>query len=645
VRASAKRYPDQQILDTGTHNSRITIGCCVLLFALVFVVFGRTATFGFLNFDDDRCVYANRTVSKGIDLHNAGWAFTHSVNDNWVPLTTLSHMLDCQIFGLQPGAHHLVNVAIHAIAVVLLFLLLRRMTGKLWPSAFVAAVFAVHPLRVESVAWIAERKDVLSGVFFMLTLLAYIRYCENKTWKRYVLTLASFAAGLLAKPMLVTVPMILLLLDWWPLGRLRTNGLRRCVLEKVPFLVLAAADAVATIIAQRDTRFAMESIPASARFANAAISYLVYLKQMVVPTDLAAFYPHSGIAIPVMTTLAAFAIVVGITAIAWVQRTRQPQIWFGSLWYLAMLLPAIGLVQVGGQAHADRYTYLPQIGVYIAITWTVVDAATKFGRRNILVPVAFVIVSILSAVAFSQTTYWNNSASLWAHTAACTETNAFTEANFAQALEETGNITEAMAHYRHAIELFPDSYTAHNNLGKLLAQRGSFTEAFEHYQAALRINPKAAKTYFNLGNLFDLRHKTAEAIACYQRSLQLAPDEPEVRYNLGNEFLNLGKFADAIPQFEAVLVDSPNNPLAHLNIGNAFSALGRTSEAKAHYQRAFELNPSEPLVQYNLGLTLLNERKPQEASIHFQQALELAIAQNKGNIVDAARTQLTALHH
>ena len=385
-------------------NLRWVTACiCVCLFVLTWVVFGQTLRYDFVNYDDPRYVYQNTRITSGINVANVAWAFSHIHSENWHPLTTITHMLDCQLHGLNAGWHHFTNVLLHCLAVVLLFVALERMTGALWRSAFVSAVFAVHPLHVESVAWIAERKDVLSAFFFMLTLLAYLHYTRAPSIGRYLTVALGVALGLMSKPMLVTLPFVLLLLDYWPLGRFethRSNTGRRLLhlfLEKIPLIALSAVSSIVTFLVQQGAIGWTEQLPVSARISNALVAYVIYIRQMFWPARLAVFYPHPENRLPVLEISLAFIVLVGITAAAFVFRKKAPYLMTGWLWYLGMLVPVIGLVQVGWQGHADRYTYLPQIGLYIALTWAVTDLTRSWRfQRMALGAAALVVVGALS---------------------------------------------------------------------------------------------------------------------------------------------------------------------------------------------------------------------------------------------------------
>ena len=444
---------------------------CGLLVLAVIAVFGQTARHGFINFDDQDYVYENRHVRGGLTGEAAAWAITAYHSGNWHPLTWLSHMLDCQLYGLKPGGHHLTNVLLHAAAAVLLFLALRRMTGAVWPSAWVAAVFAIHPLRVESVAWVAERKDVLSGLLFMLTVWFYARYAERPaSWVRYLSVVATFAIGLTAKPMLVTLPFVLLLLDYWPLGRIgparqntpedEANRLRpgrlflRLVVEKVPLIVPAAASCVVTLAAQRVAIRPLEELDFAGRIANALVAYVAYLGKMFCPVWLAVLYPLPEGSLPAWEVVASVALSLAISAAVFVARRKCPYLLFGWLWYIGTLVPVIGLVQVGDQAMADRYTYLTQIGLYVVIAWSAAHvASSRRYPRWVFAVVSSLVVAGLMACAWQQTRHWRDSETLWTHALACTSGNSMAHNNLGLALSDRGEIDAAIAHFRLALEI------------------------------------------------------------------------------------------------------------------------------------------------------------------------------------------------
>jgi hypothetical protein len=433
---------------------------CLVLVAITWLVFGQTLGHDFVDFDDHWYVYENPSITRGLSVAGVIGAFTHAHAGNWHPLTTISHMLDCQLFGLKAGGHHFTNVLLHSIAVVLLFLVLRQMTDGLWQSAFVASLFAIHPLHVESVAWISERKDVLSALFFMLTLFAYVHYARAPSVRRYLAVAFVFALGLMSKPMLVTLPFVLLLLDYWPLNRIRSQTSAdvrplTLVVEKIPLLALSAPSCAATLLAQPYGAGAIDQLPFAWRLNNAAISYVAYIWQMFWPARLAAFYPHPNDQLPLWQVLLAIAFLIAVSLLAIHWRKERPYIFTGWFWYVGMLVPVIGLVQVGEQARADRYTYLPQIGLYVLIVWGITDLMAPIMMRNsgsrpvatglrpvtrgsrgvrtdgpqgrgykpFCAAIAAAIIIALSWRAFVQTSYWENSEMLWNHTLAITPDN------------------------------------------------------------------------------------------------------------------------------------------------------------------------------------------------------------------------------
>ena len=505
-----------------------------VLVALVWSVFGETVWFGFVNYDDPLYILQNPTVRSGLSWHGAAWAFTHIHSQNWHPLTTISHMLDCHLFGLNAGGHHFVNVLLHTIAAVVLFLALNAMTDSRWRSAFATALFAIHPLRVESVAWIAERKDVLSGVFFAGTLAAYAWYVCQPTKLRYLLALLLFAFGLMSKPMLITLPVILLLLDYWPLRRFNESprALRRLLIEKIPFVLLSTASCVATLVVQNLALGTTANLPLRWRITNALVSYAEYLWQFVWPVRLSPFYVHPENRLPGWQIALACILLLAISAIAIQQRRKRPYLIVGWLWYLVMLLPVIGIVQVGLQGHADRYTYLPHIGLCLAITWTVGDLlGQKRARLLVSVGAAGVIIA-LAFLAWRQTFYWRETESLW----------------------------------RHALTIEPNNDVAHAGLAGILLTRGQTDEAIEHYERAIALRPGNAAAHHGLATAFANEHRTDEAIAHWQQSLSILPNNIEALNHLAIALVRKGQVHEAVVQWEKALAYEPDDPDATNNL-------------------------------------------------------------------------------
>jgi tetratricopeptide (TPR) repeat protein len=601
-----------------------------LLVAIVFAVFSQTLKHDFVNFDDETYFTANPHVNTGLSAHNAAWAFQIGYAANWHPLTWLSLMFDAQLFGHGPMGPHLTNVMLHATNTVLLFLLLRRLTGSLWPSAFTAAVFAIHPLHVESVAWVAERKDVLSGLFFMLTLLAYVHYAERSGPQFrmrgifYGLTLLFFVLGLMSKPILVTLPFVLLLLDHWPLARLKRDTFWPLVIEKVPFFLFSAASCVLTILAQKQAITPTVALSLWSRIGNAMTSYVIYLGQMFYPTGLAAFYPHPENNLHVWAILFSLMILASITAVALALRRTRPYLLVGWLWYLGILVPVIGLLQVGGQARADRYTYLPLIGVLIMVAWAVKDlSATWRQRQSMLTVAALIVILPLMVTASIQTTYWQNSETLWRHTLACTWQNYVAHTDLGSALVKQGRISEAMEEYKIALGINPQYLEANNNIGILLARQGQTADAIGYYQKALEIKPDFVEAHVNLGNALSLEGQTDEAAEHFEKALQLDPSEAEAHNDWGAMLLARGRAAAAVDHFETAVEINPAYSEAQNNLGSALAAQGQTTGALTHFQKAIELKPGYANAHYNLANLYAAQGRVDEAIAHYQTALEL----------------------
>jgi len=627
---------------------RTQIVICLLLALAVWVVFGQTVHHEFVNYDDNRLVYENPAITAGLSLKGIVGAFIHINAQEWYPLTSLSHMLDCQLYGLNAGGHHLTNVLLHSATAIILFLVLQTMTGALWPSAFVAAVFAIHPLRVESVAWVTERKDVLSGLFFVLTLGAYVRYVRRLERSRpeaaehhsafdlraltstdYWLTLLLFVLGLLSKTMLVTVPLVLLLLDYWPLGRFQRSifnwqNVTRLVCEKLPFLLLAAAAGVATILAQADSIQSVQKLGLPSRMGNALLVYATYLGQMFYPVGLAVLYPHPGNQLSVwwMGLSLVLLSIISVGVVRW-QRTR-PYLLMGWLWYLGMLVPVIGILQVGLQARADRYTYLPQIGLYVLLAWGGMDLCGlwRYGRA-VLRAVATVVLGVLTIFAHVQTSYWRDSVSLWTHTLACTPRNFIAHSNLGNALTVLGRTDEALVHYKQAIELQPDSAEANNNLGSEFVKQGKLDVAMTYLQRALQLKPDYAAAYCNLGVALAAQGKREQAIQYYERAVQLKPDLAEAHYKLGIAFAEQGNLEEARQHYVRAVQLKPDDAQVHNSFSVTLTKLGKLEEAIEHCQVALHLKPEDANAHNNLGVALVAQWRLDEAIQQYERALQL----------------------
>jgi protein O-mannosyl-transferase len=670
-----------------TQSRRVVIGIVsIFLAVIVWIALGRALSHDFVAYDDHHYVVQNPRVTNGVRLDGIQWAFTHVHASNWHPLTTISHMLDCQVYGLQPWGHHLTNILLHAAAAILLFLALRELTGSLWPSVFVAAVFAVHPLRVESVAWVSERKDVLSGVFFMLVLWAYARYARGNApssfW--YITVVVLFALGLMCKPTLVTLPFVLLLLDYWPLDRVRPSSSRGreitaspwrrrntsswVVIEKLPLFVLSAASCAATLLAQKQALEVSLKPPLEERVGNAVISYAVYVGQMIWPARLAVLYPYPEGNLKVPQVILALLLLLMISVAFFLWRKEYPFLLIGWLWYLGMLVPVIGIIQVGLQARADRYTYLPQIGLYLLVAWGATELFHQWRRtREILAITAVLIIMALTTRSYLQTSYWRDTETLWKHAIASTSNNYIAHDNLAETLSQSGLFAEAIAEcekalkikpdfaeahnnlgsallnqqsadrargqggavdqaieqYRKALQIKPDFTQARTNLGNALLQKGQMDEAIAQFQKTLEMEPNYAEAEFSLGNAFLQKREVNEAIAHYQKAVEISPDYAEARYNLGNAFVAEGKYGDAIANYEAALRIRPDYFEAHRNMGWVLATIGKTDKALEQFNEALRVNGNAAEVHCTLGSLLARMGHRQEAVAHLAEALRL----------------------
>ena len=597
------------------------MGLCLVLAAITFIVFGQTLRHQFVNYDDNDYVYQNPLVIRGLTPQGIAWVFTHADCQLYHPLTMLSLMADSQLYGPHAGGYHLTNVLLHTASVILLFLVLRQMTGAFWRSAFVAAVFAIHPLRVESVAWVAERKDVLSGFFFMLTLGAYARYVrKTDSLVRYLTVAGAFVLALLSKPTVVMLPFVLLLLDYWPLHRLeQPRKLPGLIMEKIPLLALAGGACVMTMLAAGKEVVANANVPMSLRIVTALVSYATYLRQMVWPAGLAVFYPqpngYSG-----MTIALSFVLLLLITECVLTWRRKQRWLLTGWFWYLGMLAPMIGIVQVGAFAHADRYTYLPQIGIYLTVTWL---AGEWRVNRAAIGSLMAGVLAVLMFCAWKQTSYWQNNETLWSHTIACTTGNYVAHINFGKALMHKGKVDEAIAQYQETLTIKPRYADAHYNLGNALDRKGKPDEAIAQFQQALQSNPGMFEAYNNLGNVLCEKGKLDEAIAQYQQALQINPAYAEAHNSLGRALCQTGKIDDGMAQFQQALQIRPAYAEAHSNLGNALLQKGSVDEAIAQYQQALQINPSFVEAHNNLGNAFLEKGGVDEAIACYQKALAI----------------------
>jgi protein O-mannosyl-transferase len=612
------------------------------IFVLASVVFAPAIRSDFVNYDDDVYVYANASVNRGLTLAGVVRAFTGPHARNWHPLTTLSHMLDCQLFGLNPNAHHAVNVLLHALAAATLFLALEAMSGRAWRALVVATLFAVHPLRVESVAWVAERKDVLSALLFALILVAYAHFARTSEWRKMWAVILLFAAGLMAKPMLVTTPLILLLLDYWPLQRIGARAaresaftpvsFRRAIIEKIPLFTLSVFSCLATIVAAQRGDNALSAISLPDRLANAALNYCIYIYQLFWPAKLAVFYPWPSATPPLASVLSAAIFILAITIIAALLRRRFGYLFVGWFWYLIMLVPVSGIVQIGLQAHADRYTYLAQIGLLIAFTWGVADLLRRISISSIAVPAASALIALLAWRSWNDLRWWRNSESLWTHALAVTKDNDVALNNLGAIYESQGQLELALEKYRGAVRILEhrpaqryalNRALLHNNLGNLFLRRGDISTAMGEYRQSIALRPGFANAHVNLGQAFVELGDWNSALAEYETAARLQPQDADAQHRAGMALVRLGRAGEAVAHYRAAVDDDPQFATAELDLGNALLEQKKIDEAMSHYRRAAQIDPKNANAHFNLASILLQQRRLSDATKEYERVVEL----------------------
>lgn len=604
------------------HGKGLQYLVACLLVAATLVVYGQIGRHEFLHYDDDQYVTENPVVRSGLTVQGVAWALTTTHFSYWHPLTWLSHMTDVEVFGIDARAHHFVSLSFHAANAVLLFMILFRMTGALWQSGFAAALFALHPLHVESVAWLAERKDLLSTFFWLLAIGAYLRYARRPGVAQYLFVLLLFMLGLMAKPMVVTLPVTLLLLDYWPLQRFSRDAsppefpgnelsARRPGLhilgEKVPFILLAVACGVITLLSPgvQGASSSLERLPLNVRGANALVAAAGYLGKTIWPSSLAVYYPHPEGALASWKIAGAAALVGGITILVLRMARRRPYLVFGWFWYLTTLLPVSGLLQVGGQSMADRYTYVPLIGIFVMISWGVADMASSWRlRAPALAATAFVALFVLAFVSWHQAAYWRDDRTLFSHAIDVTSDNYLAELNLGVALERENKVDEAIPHYTEALRIRPFYADAHYNLAVALGRKGSINEAALHYGRVLQIRPRDANAHNNLGFLLFQQGRLDEAIAHYQEAIRINPRFPLAQSNLGSALGRQGKIDEAVVHFRSALRDSPDDVPANYNLGIALMIQGKREEAVFYFQEALRGKPSDPAILRQLERAL-----------------------------------------
>ena len=583
--------------------ARCHILVALFLVGLIYIAYRQVGTFDFLYLDDHAYVTGNVHLKDGLTTKSLAWAFTSLYGANWHPISWLSHMLDVQLYGLNPGSHHFTNLIFHITNTLLLFYLFKKMTGKIWQSSFVAVLFAIHPLHVESVVWIAERKDVLFVFFGLLTIFGYIRYVERPGILKYLLVFILFAFGLMAKPMLVTLPFVLLLLDYWPLERLRFDSgpdkgnisdrsrFRYRVWEKLPLFVLSALSCIITVIAQKQGEAirTLSQFSAATRISNALAAYVKYIAKMFWPNNLGVLYPHS--AIPVWQAGGALFFIILTSYLVFRRARSHPYLIVGWLWYLGTLFPVIGLLQVGMQAMADRYTYLPLIGLYIMFSWGVPQLIANWRYKAAALSLsALMVVSFLMFKTPAQARYWKNSITLFQHTISATDNNYIIHFYLAEAFAERDQLKESIENFRKALQIKPDCVEAHNGLGVVLSRRGENQQALKHLRQAVHIHPLYADAYNNLGTTLVQLGQTDAAIACYRKSISLAPAKATVHNNIGLALIRRGKINRAVFHFKQALKIDPQNAAGYRNLKRAERFKAIVDNAAENLENALDVD-------------------------------------------------------
>jgi len=600
----------------------------IALVVLIAAVYAPLRHADFVQLDDTGYVSENTHVMAGLTQPSVAWAMTTGYLANWHPLTWLSLMLDVELFGVSPGAIHMTNVALHIVDTLLLFALLVRMTGGVWPSAFVAALFGVHPAHVESVAWISERKDVLSTLFWLLTMWTYVSYVRKPGAMRYAGVVVCLALGLMAKPMLVTLPLVLLLMDWWPLDRLTRATWPRLVREKLPLVAIVIVSSVVTFIVQRQggAVTGLAVLPWDIRITNALASYAAYIGKMLWPANLVVFYPYPRVVQILPAIVGLLVLALGSLA-AWRLSRRHAYVGVGWLWYLVTLIPVIGLIQVGTQAMADRYTYVPLIGLFIVVAWGVPELLARMAARGVVLAAAgVVIVLACAATAGAQVAVWHDNTTLWRHALAVSPDNYRAQSAFGSILGNEGKPTEALAHFLEAIRLEPDFGDAYYNLGRTYADLGRLDEAVTAYRQSMSLRPDFAEAHNNLGIVFSRQGHIDDAIKEYQEALRINPDFAEAHANRAAGLVghaNAADVADARRHAERARELNANLPGAHYSLGLVNMSEGRLDEAMAEYREALRLKPDMADAHVNLGFVLAGQGRVDEAIPHFREAVQL----------------------
>jgi len=629
-----------------SHPNLLKFFICLCIILMTFATFWQVRNNEFINLDDNLYVTENVYVSKGLTVHSIFWALTSIYRGHWHPITWLSHMFDYDLYGLNACGHHLTNLIFHIGNALLLFILFHRMTAAPWRSGFLAALFALHPLRVESVAWVAERKDVLSAFFWMLTIWAYLYYVKKPKSNRYLFVVLCFLLALMSKPMAVTLPFVLLLLDFWPLKRLRLGKTDsnlnssisismsipphqvlffHLVWEKITLFLLAAVFSLFTVLLhwRSGAISSLDKLPLEIRSGNALVSYAKYMAKMIWPDRLAVLYPHP-IILPLWEVAGATLLLLMITVLVFLSRRKYPYLIVGWLWYLGTLLPMIGLVQAGVQGMADRFTYIPMIGLIIMVVYGISDIASGWRFSKVVLATSGVLCLLILMISTAyQVQVWRNSVTLFSHTLKVTANNPIIENNLGVTFARQGKDYDAAEHYKKALEINPRYSDAHHNLAALLARQGKDQEAMVHFVEALRAKPNSAEAHNDLGALLTKHGKIQEAIFHFIEAIRINPKYGETYFNLGLVLLDQRRNEEAIAFFNEALRINPEKAKIQHHLAVALAGAGKTEEAIVHYNIALEMNPKNGQGHYELGVILARQGKNEEAIVHLAEALRI----------------------
>ena len=619
---------------------RIVFLVSLCLIVVIIVSYWQVINFDFVGYDDELYVTKNLNIQKGFTVKGVKWAFTTFQAGNWHPLTWLSHMLDCELYGLKPTGHHWTNVQFHIANTLLLFFILQQMTGALWKSAFVAALFALHPLHVESVAWIAERKDVLSAFFGLLSIAAYCRYVENPRIINYLLIILLLGLGLMAKPMLVTLPFVFLLLDLWPLQRFKFRknaytgaveffgfkAILQLIWEKIPLFALVAVASTLTFIAQQSEGAvkALEVLSLKVRVENALVSYVSYVLKAIWPSNLAVFYPHPGNTLPAWQIIVAALLIALSIFLSMRTLKKYPYIAVGLFWYLGTLIPVIGLVQVGNQAMADRYTYIPLIGLFIIVSWGVFDFLKKWHYHTIiLILSAISAICVLAVCTFLQVGYWQNGITLFEHAIKVTNKNCVAHNNLGVLLSKEEKFDRAVFHYDEVLKIKPNDSRALYNKGCSLREKGNLDKAAFFFKESLKIRPDNAKAHNELAYILFVQGKPDEAVLHYRNALKIKPDSTDVYNNLANVLSFQGELDKAVSLYKEALRLDPENVDAHYNIGLFYKRQRKLKKAMTHLTKAIKIDPDYAKAYNEIGVILFQQGKYKKAGVFFSKAVQI----------------------